>query len=241
MAVLLQGRWQWQAVPLLQGSRRLCLLLRKRLLLREMLLLYLLLRLRRRLWLWLRLRSSSHAQQLLLQLRVLLQNLHECRLLIRLLQRMHERPPLVGLPLLGLHLHVPLMLCRLLPLHLRRDQHLLALLLWWPHREFEGRCMHAVVHLLVVWRHVRLLMSIWWLHWLCVNFRSQAALMLPRLCIRWMQPLLHLILSLRLMLGRAVHLAGHGLPRVLLMCVRRLAALLVLLQRDVAKAKTLQV
>ena len=56
-----------------------------------------------------------------------------------------------------------------------------------------------------------------------------------------MQPLLHLILSLRLMLGRAVHLAGHGLPRVLLMCVRRLAALLVLLQCDVAKAKTLQV
>ena len=54
MAVLLQGRWQWQAESLLQGSRQLRLLLRLvllrllllLLLLLQMLLLYLLLQLR---------------------------------------------------------------------------------------------------------------------------------------------------------------------------------------------------
>lgn len=239
MAVLLQGRWQWQAAPLLQGSRRLRLLLRGLLLLWKTLLLYLLLQLRwrLRLRLRLRLRSGGHAQQLLLQLGVLLQHLHECRLLIWLLQCMHERPPMVSLSLLGLHLHVPLVLRRLLPLHLRCDQHLLALLLWGPHCGSGGRCMHAAVHLLMVCRHVRLLMLFTgWLAWLCASSRSQAALMLPRLSIRWLQPLLHLVLGLRPILGLTVHLAGLGLPGVLLMYVGLLAALLVLLQRNVPKA-----
>jgi hypothetical protein len=206
MAVLLQGRWQWQAVPLLQGSRRLCPLLQKLLLLWRMLLLYLLLQLRWRLWLRLRLRSGGHAQQLLLQLRVLLQHLHKCRLLIWLLQRLHERLPLVSLSLLSLHLHVPLMLCRLLPLHLRCDQHLLALLLWGPHCGPGGRRMHAVVHLLMVHRRVRPLVLAGWLAWLCVRSRSHAALMLPRLCIRCLRTLLQLMLGLCPMLaGMAVH------------------------------------
>jgi hypothetical protein len=60
--------------------------------------------------------------------------------------------------------------------------------------------------------------------------------MLPRLCIRWLRTLLHLMLGLCPILGLAVRLAGLGLPRVLLMCVGLLAALLVLLQRNVPKA-----
>ena len=241
MAVLLQGCWQWQAAPLLQGSRRLRLLLRGLLLLWKTLLLYLLLQLRWRLRLRLRLRSGSHAQQLLLQLGVLLQHLHECRLLIWLLQCMHERPPMVSLSLLGLHLHVPLVLRRLLPLHLRRDQDLLALLLWGPHCGSRGRRIHAVAHLRMIRGHVRLPMFTGRLAWLCVNSRSQAALMLPRLCIRWLRTLLHLMLGLRPILGLAERLTGLGLPRVLLMHVRLLAALLVLLQRNVAQAQALQV
>ena len=176
---------------------------------------------------------------MLLQVRVLLQHLQQCCLLVWLLQRMQQRLPLLSLSLLGLQLQIPLVLCQLLLLQLRCNQYLLALLLWWAHCGSRGRYKGPIWCLLMPCGRLRLPLLTLRLPWLRVKSRFKAALVLPRLRILWLQPLLHLIVGVHLMLWLAVRQVG--LLKALLRYVGRLVMLLVLLQCNVAQAQALQV